>query len=106
MAKYYVQSGTLRCVVSAENPRRAALWAVHRAMQQIMPIDEATPTQPEDKTQRAKEEGVMVLSGTISTSERGYGSSDAESMPTFEVVTEWNQLVNALDRLETMFGRD
>ena len=68
MAKYYVQSGTLRCVVSAENPRRAALWAVHRAMQQIMPIDEPTPTQPEDKTLRAKQEGVMVLSGTISPS--------------------------------------
>jgi hypothetical protein len=106
MAKYYVQSGTLRCVVSAENPRRAALWAVHRAMQQIMPIDETTPTLPEDKTLRAKEEGVMVLSGTISTSERGYGSNDAETMPTFDVVTEWNQLVNALDRLETMFSRD
>lgn len=106
MAKYYVQSGTLRCVVSAENPRRAALWAVHRAMQQIMPIDEAATLDPEDKTQRAKDEGVMVLSGTISTSERGFGSNDAQTLPTFEVVTEWNQLVNALDRLETMLQRD
>lgn len=106
MAKYYVQSGTLRCVVSAENPRRAALWAVHRAMQQIMPIDEPTPLDPEDKTDRAKQEGVMVLAGTIATSERGFGGTDAQTMPTFEVVTEWNQLVNTLDRLETMLGRD
>jgi len=106
MAKYYVESGTLRCVVSAENPRRAALWAVHRAMQQIMPIDEATPTAPEDKTERSKEQGVMVLGGTIRTSERGYGGVDSASMPTFEVVTEWNQLVNALDRLESMLGRN
>ncbi len=105
MAKYYVQSGTLRCVVSAENHRRAALWAVHRAMQQILPIDEAVPTDPQDKHQRVKEGGVMVLSGTIQTSERGYGGSDATSLPTFEIVTEWNQLVNTLDRLETLLGR-
>ena len=100
MAKYYVQSGTLRCVVSAESPRRAALWAVHRAMQQILPIDEAAPADSEDKHRRGRAQGVMVLSGTIQTSERGYGGADATTMPTFEVVTEWNQLVNTLDRLE------
>jgi hypothetical protein len=105
MAKYYVQSGTLRCVVSAENARRAALWAVHRAMQQILPIDETTPADPSDKDQRAQDVGVMVLSGTIQTSERGYGGADATSMPTFEIVTEWNQLVNTLDRLENLLGR-
>lgn len=105
MDKYYVESGTLRCVVSAENPRRAALWAVHRAMQQIMPIDESIPTAPEEKHERAKTHGVMVLGGSIRTSQRGYGSSDSKSMPTFEVVTEWNQLVNTLDRLENLLGR-
>lgn len=105
MGKYYVESGTLRCVVSAENPRRAALWAVHRAMQQIMPIDEAVPVAPEDKQERSKSHGVMVLSSSIRTSQRGYGSSDCETLPTFEVVTEWNQLVNTLDRLENLLGR-
>ena len=100
MAKYYVQSGTLRCVVSAESPRRAALWAVHRAMQQILPIDEAAPADSDDQARRGKVPSVMVLGGTIHTSERGYGSSDGASMPTFEIVTEWNQLVNTLDRLE------
>ncbi len=105
MDKYYVESGTLRCVVSAENPRRAALWAVHRAMQQIMPVDETVPTAPEEKHERAKSHGVMVFGGSIRTSQRGYGSSDSQSMPTFEVVTEWNQLVNTLDRLESLLGR-
>ncbi len=101
MGKYYVESGTLRCVVSAESPRRAALWAVHRAMQQIMPLDEPVPTDPASKSERAQSEGVMVLSGKINISQRGYGSNDSETMPTFDVVTEWNQLVNALDRLES-----
>lgn len=105
MGKYYVESGTLRCVVSAENPRRAALWAVHRAMQQIMPIDESVAVAPEEKHERAKTQGVMVLSGSIRTSQRGYGADDSETLPTFEVVTEWNQLVNTLDRLENLLGR-
>jgi len=48
---------------------------------------------------------VMVLGSTVRTSERGYGSSDSTQMPTFEVVTEWNQLVNTLDRLENILGR-
>lgn len=100
MAKYYVQSGTMRCVVSAENARRAALWAVHRAMQQIMPVDDIAGCDPSEKSARCQRDGVMVLGGSIRTSQRGYDNDDADSLPTFEVVTEWNQLVNALDRLE------
>ena len=105
MSKYYVESGTLRCIVSAENSRAAALWAVHRAMQQIIPLDDAADTTPETKHQRSRDTGVMVLGRTVSTSERGYGAADCEQMPTFEVVTEWNQLVNTLDRLEGLLGR-
>jgi len=105
MAKFYVESGTLRCVVSAENSRAAALWAVHRAMQQIMPLDDAADSTPESKHQLSLGTGVMVLGSTVRTSERGYGSSDSTQMPTFEVVTEWNQLVNTLDRLENILGR-
>jgi hypothetical protein len=105
MAKFYVESGTLRCIVSAENSRAAALWAVHRAMQQIVPLDDAVDTTPEAKQERSRACGVMVLGRTVMTSERGYGAADSEQMPTFEVVTEWNQLVNTLDRLESLLGR-
>ena len=105
MAKYYVESGTLRCLVSAENSRSAALWAVHRAMQQIMPLDDASDSTPEAKQERSRDTGVMVLGRTVRTSERGYGGMDGEQIPTFEVVTQWNQLVNTLDRLEGLLGR-
>ncbi len=105
MGKFYVESGTVRCMVAAENSRAAALWAVHRAMQQIMPLDDAVESTPESKQQQSKATGVMVLGATIRTSERGYGSEDENQMPTFEIVTEWNQLVNTLDRLEGLLGR-
>ncbi len=105
MPKFYVESGTVRCIVSAENSQSAALWAVHRVMQQIMPLDETADRTPEDKDEQAREVGVMVLGATIRTSERGYGNSDHRQHATFEVVTQWNQLVNTLDRLENLLGR-
>ncbi len=105
MPKFYVESGTLRCVVTAENSRAAALWAVHRAMQQIIPLDEAVDATPESKQARSQECGVMVLGRVVKTSERGFGTADGDQMPTFEVVTQWNQLVNTLDRLEGLLGR-
>ena len=42
MAKFYVQSGTFRSVVAADSARKAALWAVHQVMQQVLPTDEDT----------------------------------------------------------------
>ncbi len=105
MPKFYVESGTVRCIVSAENSQSAALWAVHRVMQQVMPLDEPVDRTPESKDEQARSTGVMVLGATIRTSERGYGSAEHRQHATFEVVTQWNQLVSTLDRLENLLGR-
>ena len=105
MAKYYVQSGTMRTVVEAESSRKAALWAVHQAMLQVLPIEDDGASTPEMKSERVKERGVAVLSTKVSVSERGFDRGDSTAMPTLEVVTEWNQMVTTLDRLERMLHR-
>lgn len=104
MAKYYIQSGTMRATLAAEDSRRAALWAVHQAMQQIVPVYDDTELTPEQKSDAAMVEGMLVLGGTIRLSEQGYDRDDAEELQTFDVVTEWNQLMIALERLERLFG--
>jgi len=43
-----------------------------------------------------------VLSQRLRISERGFDREDSTSMPTMGVVTEWNELVVTLDRLEKM----
>ena len=101
MAKYYVQSGTMRTVVQAESSRKAALWAVHQAMQQVLPMDDDPPVSVELKTESVSD-GVAVLSQRLRISERGFDREDSTSMPTMGVVTEWNELVVTLDRLEKM----
>ena len=106
MAKYYVQSGNFRRVVAAESARKAAIWAVHEVMQQILPgeldaggHDTARFQHTDEPTQK-----VTVLSGKVCVNEIGFDRTDANEIPTMTVVGEWNQMVMTLDRLERMFG--
>ncbi|WP_286763227.1 MULTISPECIES: hypothetical protein [Rhodopirellula] len=121
MAKFYVQSGTFRSVVAADSARKAALWAVHQVMQQVLPTDEDTDslsasatnetsaqkTSPNQATGTSSDRNdgstpVAVLDGRVRISERGYDRNDCAEMPTMEVVAEWNQMVLTLDRLQQM----
>ena len=38
MAKYYVTSGSFRQIVQADDPQSASLWAMHLAMEQVLPL--------------------------------------------------------------------
>lgn len=105
MAKFYVQSGTLRTVVQAESGRKAALWAVHKAMSQFLPTDDDADVAPATKSEQVSARGAWVLAGKVTVSERGFDASDATNMVTLEVVAEWNQMVTTLDRLERMLHR-
>lgn len=110
MAKFYVQSGTFRRVVAADSSRKAALWAVHEVMQQILPTDHEDETgnanagSPRNRLFGEAPEGqsVTVLSAKVRVDERGFDRSDATEVPTMEVVAEWNQMVMTLDRLQRM----
>ena len=97
MAKYYVQSGTLRTVVTAQSKTKAAIWAVHQVMQQVFPIDAADFSSEEKPT--------AVLSSQVSVSEQGFDRDDSVVTPTIEVVSQWNDMVSTLDRLEKMLHR-
>lgn len=105
MSRFYVQSGTMRSVVQAESRRKAALWAVHQAMQQVLPMEDDATDSPESKSERVSSQGIAVLSGKVTVSETGFNGSDASTLPTLEVVTEWNQMVTTLDRLQRMLYR-
>jgi hypothetical protein len=97
MAKYYVESGNLQLVVHAKNGHGAALWAVHRSLAQLMPF-----ISDDDDTNGAEtpaSDGVS-LGAEITCNERGFGRGDGERFDTFELVTQWNQLMVALDKLE------
>ncbi|MFK7737468.1 MAG: hypothetical protein AB8B50_15645 [Pirellulaceae bacterium] len=99
MAKFYVQSGNVRTVISAEDQEKAALWVVHKALQQVVPVYEDMELTPDEKSEVTIIEGVMVLGNTLEISEKGFDRTDSESHDTFELLVQWHQLMVALDRL-------
>lgn len=94
MPKFYVQSGNLKMVLQARDNRCAAIWAAHRTLSDSLPF---LCEEPADYSQLAD---VTKLSATICVSQRGFDRTDATVFDTLDIVTEWNQLLVTLDRLQ------
>lgn len=96
MPKYYVQSGSVRLVTTASDPRAAAIWAVHRTLAPILPFlsesDESGFTAPPP--------AALTLGETVQVSEQGFDRPDSERLETLAVLSEWNQLLMAIERIE------
>ncbi|MCD0463280.1 hypothetical protein [Roseiconus lacunae] len=103
MAKYFVQSGTLRTTVDAENGQKAALWAVHQAMQQVLPVDDEQHTS-QCKATSMSESGPSVMDHLVFVSEVGFDDEHPTRYPTMDVVRQWNEMLGALQRLEQLLG--
>jgi len=105
MPKFYVQSGSLEMVLQAKDSRCAAIWAAHRTLGQSLPFLCEEPVvrgshdpAPADYTKLAD---LTRLGNTIRVSQRGFDRYDAAVFDTLDIVSEWNQLLVALDRLQT-----
>lgn len=98
MPKFYVQSGNVELVTTAIHSRGAAIWGVHRTLSHSLPFlcDETTDVLALNDVTR--------LGDTIRVSERGFDRDDAVDFDTLEIVSEWNQLLVAIDRLHERLG--
>ncbi|MCC9604488.1 hypothetical protein LOC68_27790 [Blastopirellula sp. JC732] len=97
MAKYYVESGSVRLVIQAADARRAALWSVHRVMEQVLPLVDEVPDEADQEPV-----GGMVLGDAITLNEQGFDRLPDTQYDTLEVVAEWSQLMLALDKIESL----
>ena len=99
MAHYLVQSGTLRMTVGADDPRKAALWATHLAMEQVMPLDD----DPTPRNRIAPTNRIAPPAGRLGRRIRVLRTDgvEAELFDTYDVLIEWNQLMVAMDRIES-----
>jgi hypothetical protein len=102
MAKFYVQSGSLRTIVHADSADRAALWAVHQVLGQVLPVFDDEELSAEEKQTVAAVQGVLSLDEQVALSERGFDRPDAMLLDTCELVSEWSQLVIALAKMEKL----
>lgn len=101
MAKFYIQSGNVRTVISADDAEKAALWVIHKALQQVVPVYEDEELSAQEKGEVAVLQGVMVLGNQIQVNEIGFDRPDSQQLDTFELLVHWHQLMVALDRLSS-----
>jgi len=122
MAKYYIHSGNVSFVVCACDVEGAALWAMHRIMDEKicdyednlleqnidpfnLPIDDADiQGVPEAIPYEAMLNGLAQFDETIQVSERGFKHNDAGDLETEEIFHQWRQLMQAVDRLHDRLG--
>ncbi len=106
MAKFYVQSGLISHIVTANDAYSAALWSMHLAMEEVVPVDEVDWLDENEIPESGFEDGLMKLGTTVAVSEIGYGRDEAGRFDTADTLAEWNQLVIALARLEARLAQE
>lgn len=117
MPKYYIQSGNVSFTVSACDAEGAALWAMHRTMDEkicdfednimdtvadpcLLPVDQTEiEGVPAAIPYEAMLNGLAMFEEFICVSERGHGRTDAGQLQTEEIFHQWRQLMQAVDRL-------
>ncbi|MBM4000514.1 MAG: hypothetical protein FJ297_13420 [Planctomycetes bacterium] len=100
MARYQVESGSVRMVVQADDARKAALWAVHRVLRQVLPLGDDSEETDGDAEEQAVRRGCAVMGDVLRLRTLDGGTTARYRFATFDVVTEWTRLMIALARLE------
>ncbi len=85
MAKYYVQSGSVKLIFQANNARRAAIAAFQWTCERQATIDAQSPL---EHVQIAEQMG-WQLEETITVSERGFDQPNSRSFDTLDIVAAW-----------------
>lgn len=102
MAKFYVQSGSVRAVVDSADLDRAALWAVNEVMDHTLQLDGQSATDEiEGQPAFDQRSEARFLGATVMISEIGFDRDDASVVDTLEVFRHWYELFQAVSVLST-----
>jgi hypothetical protein len=96
MAKYYVQSGSVRAVVDSVDVERAALWAVNEVMDRALSLNDDDGA--ESDVQVVQSMSPSHLGATIQISEVGFDREDLV-VDTLQVFKHWYELFQAVSIL-------
>lgn len=105
MAKFYVQSGTVKMVLQARDSRSAAIWVAHRTLGDSLPFMDEQPMDGLPAEEVTAKADVARLDESIRVSQRGFDRTDAKVFETLDIVSEWSRLLVALERLSAAIDR-
>jgi len=92
MAKFYVQSGSLRGIVDCFDAQCAAVWAIQRAL-------EKSGLQQWTDDSLDEEDGMFELDEEIFVNEQGFDRTDSVSIDLHQAFVYWYQLRKAIESL-------
>ena len=133
MAKYYIESGKVSYMICACDLEGAALWVMHRVMDQKVGEFEAAEAEalrhwqddqlddvqalddpffeeqltlnvPQAIPYEAMLDGLAEFDEKIKVSEIGFGRNEAGELETESIFHHWRQLMMAVDRLHDEQG--
>ena len=94
MAKYYVQSGPVRLIFTADTAEQAAIDAFQWTCDRQATIDADSPLEH----LRIAERNGWQLHEEVFVSERGFDRTDADCFDTLLVVAQWQEALAAAPR--------
>ena len=109
MAKFYVQSGSIRSIVDCYDSECAAVWVVNRVMEQIAPMsgEALNDCELNDEALCDGEEcgdvGMFALDDSIQISEQGFDRIDCEVIDSHMAFVHWHQLKRAIEAIHKQF---
>ncbi|HUP81999.1 MAG TPA: hypothetical protein VM260_25835 [Pirellula sp.] len=99
MAKFYVQSGSVRGIVDCYDSECAAVWIVNRVMNQIAPISDEAVYEGDYPADDDAAVGMFALDDTIQIGEQGFDRVDSEVIDTHMAFVHWHQLKRAIEAI-------
>lgn len=100
MAKYYTTCGSFEFLTTATDARSAALWSIHQLLARHIDLATVSWADPETIDRQDVMEAMLCLDDTVFVSEVGFGRDDAAIIDTADLLSEWNQLAIAVQRLQ------
>ena len=104
MDKFYITCGSFEFVSTARDARSAALWSIHQFLSKRIELGSVEWTDPETIDRDDIIEAMLELHEEILVSEVGFQRDDIGRLDTADILTEWNQLVIAIQRLEALIA--
>ena len=102
MSKFYIRCGSLEYLTTADDARTAALWAIHQYLSRRVDLDTIDWSDPCTIERSDWVTPLLMLGENLTASQRAFGADDAGCFDTADLLTEWNQLVVAVARLESL----
>lgn len=98
MAKFYVQSGSLRGIVDCYDEQCAAVWVIQRTVTKATQAFEIC--EPKDRSlQDFIDEAIFELDEVIEINERGFSRDDSTTIDIHDAFCSWYQLTKVIESL-------